>query len=97
MPGTLEKSSDDKIKIYETVLSSPGMAAKCKIMLQLSRRDILLLSSVIETGLEPGKNETGSNLAGFLPEECVDDLKVIVAEILKKAELTEFYEKLKML
>lgn len=38
----------EKFKIFETALSSPGMSEKCKIVLQLSRQNILLLGWLIE-------------------------------------------------
>ena len=38
----------NKLKIYETVLSSPGMNEKCKVNLMISRQNILLLSRFIE-------------------------------------------------
>ena len=44
-------ANKEKSKIFETVLSSPGMHEKCKIVLLLSRQNILLLSRLIETGL----------------------------------------------
>ena len=42
------KANKEKSKIFETVLSSPGMNEKCKIVLMLSRQNILLLSRLIE-------------------------------------------------
>ena len=97
MTSALGRPADDKLKIYETVLSSPGMNEKCKISLQLSRQHILLLSRIIESGLSPDKKETEDDIIGFLPKESLEELRLIMDEILRKGGLTEFYEKLKSL
>ena len=86
----------EKIKIYEAVLSSPGMSEKCKIPLQLSRQTILLLSRLIEDGLKTAGNNS-EDLISLLPKESVEELHTVVPELLKKSGLTEFYEKLKSL
>jgi hypothetical protein len=86
----------EKIKVYETVLSSPGMGDKCKVVLHLSRQNILLLSRLIETGLNSGK-ENPDELIGLLSNESREELETVVPEFLKKGGLTEFYEKLKSL
>jgi len=41
----------DVTRIYETVLSIPGMNDHVKISLSLSRKNVLLLSKIIERGL----------------------------------------------
>jgi len=40
MSSTINK---EKLKIFETILSSPGMSEKCKITIQISRQQVLLL------------------------------------------------------
>jgi hypothetical protein len=86
-----------KLKIYETVLSSPGMGEKCKIMLQLSRQNILLLSRIIESGLEAEKKEMNDDILMLLTQEGLEELRKVLEEILSKGGLTDFYEKLKLL
>ena len=46
-------------KIYEAVLSSPGMEDRVRIDLKISRKNILLISRLIEHGLdiEDGKRD----------------------------------------
>lgn len=90
-------TSKEKIKIFETVLSSPGMNEKCKINLMISRQNILLLGRLIETGLLIEKKSFEDEIISSLPKESLEEFKGIHEEILKKAELTEFYEKLKLL
>lgn len=88
---------NQKIKIYETVLSSPGMCDKCKIILQLSRQNILLLSRIIEIGLEADKKEMNDDILMLLTEEGLEEFRKVLDEILSKGGLTDFYKKLKTL
>jgi hypothetical protein len=86
-----------KLKIYETVLSSPGMGEKCKIILQLSRQNILLLSRIIELGIEVDKKEMNGDILMLLSKEGLEEFTKLIDEILNKGGLTDFYEKLKSL
>ena len=87
----------DKSKIFETILSSPGMTEKCKINLQLSRQNILLLSRLIEAGLLTKEHSFDDDILHAFPKEVGEEFRTIHEEILRKAELTEFYERLKLL
>ena len=93
--ATIEKK--EKSKIFETVLSSPGMTEKCKVVLMLSRQNILLLSRLIEAGLLTEKQKFDDEIISALPKESFEEFKTIHQEILKKGDLTEFYERLKFL
>jgi hypothetical protein len=86
--------SKDKMKVLETVLSSPGMAEKCRISLQVSRQSILLLGRLIEAGLS---SETRDDLLAVLPKETAEELQAVQEELLKKGALTDFYQRLKSL
>jgi hypothetical protein len=90
-------ASKEKSKIFETVLSSPGMTEKCKIVLLLSRQNILLLGRLIETGLLSDQQNFKDEIISVLPKESLEEFKAIHEEILRKSDLTEFYEKLKSL
>jgi len=90
-------ASKEKSKIFETVLSSPGMTEKCKIVLLLSRQNILLLTRLIESGLLTNEQSFGDEIIAALAKESVEEFKTIHEEILRKSNLTEFYEKLKSL
>lgn len=85
----------EKSKIFQTVLSSPGMSEKCKISLTVSRQNILLLSRLIEAGFLTDKNPFGDEIIEALPENSLEEFKTIHEEILRKGDLTEFYERLK--
>ena len=83
-------------KIYETVLSSPGMTDSVKFDLRMSRKNVLLISRLIENGLTSEENKK-DELFNQLPKETIDELQILVNDMLKKAGLSEFYEKLKSL
>lgn len=87
----------EKSKIFETILSSPGMTEKCKITMQLSRQNVLLLSRLIEAGLLTKEQLFEDAIIQALPNESGEAFRAIHEEILKKANLTEFYERLKSL
>jgi hypothetical protein len=97
MNSEVMKPENEKLKIYEAVLSSPGMGEKCKIILQLSRQNILLLARIIELGLEADKKEMKADILALLSEEDLEEFQKIANEILSKGGLTDFYEKLKSL
>lgn len=97
MNNVTTNANKEKSKIFQTVLSSPGMTEKCKITMMVSRQNILLLGRLIEAGLLTDKNSFEDEIIAALPKESLDEFKMIHEEILKKAELTDFYEKLKQL
>lgn len=92
--GTANK---EKSKVFQTILSSPGMNEKCKINLTLSRQNILLLTRLIEAGLLSDKNSFDDEIIAALPEGSLAEFKTIHEEILRKSELTDFYQCLKSL
>jgi hypothetical protein len=87
----------EKSKVFQTILSSPGMAQKCKINLTLSRQNILLLSRLIEAGLLTDNSPFDDEIIVALPEGSLAEFKTIHEEILRKSELTDFYQCLKSL
>lgn len=89
-PGKKEKS-----KVFEMILCSPGMAETCKISFKVTRQNVLVLSRLIEAGILDSKNIFEDDILGSLPPESVTEFKAIHEEILKKAGLADFYEKLK--
>lgn len=87
----------EKAKIFETVFSSPGMKETCKIVLNPSRQTILLLSHLIEQGIERKDAEKGDELLSYLPSDASTELRGIADELLKKSELSDFYLRVKSL
>lgn len=86
----------EKLKVYEALLCSPGMSESIKVSFSMSRKDILVLSRVIETGLKVGGVDADS-IISLIPQESKEQFIQVVGEILKKAGLSDFNEKLKEL
>ena len=76
-------SNKDVTKVYETMLKSSWMKEEVKVVLKLSRRDILLLNQIIEKGL------ASEDTKQFIPEEAAGSIREIAAGMLAKAELTD--------
>jgi len=90
-------TTNDVAKVYDTILSIPGMNETVKIDLKMSRKNVLLLNSVIELGLKAKDDEKSSNLLNSVPEESLKELKALANDCLQKAGLIDLSEKLKML
>jgi hypothetical protein len=85
-------TKNDVAKVFDTVLSIPGMSEMVKIDLKISRKNVLLLSCLIEQGLLLEKDP--ANLIGNISEEGFSDLKNIARDCLEKAGLVELNQKL---
>lgn len=84
------------IKLYDTVFTVPGMSEPVKVDLKLSRKNILLLSKIIERGIHvKGNEEKGDSIMDIVQPETVDELLLIAEELLQKAQLSDVNEKLK--
>ena len=85
----------DLAKLYETVLSIPGMNDAVKIDLRIPRKNVLLISKLIQKGLAGDKKNAGtiSILEGLSPES-ITELQAVSKDLLTKAGLTEMNEKL---
>lgn len=84
-------------KIYDTILSIPGMNETVKIDLRVSRNNILLLNHVIERGLSNNGKKKDNDLLDSIPKENLEDLRVFAKDCLQKAGLIELSEKLNSL
>ena len=89
-------TTNDVAKVYDTILSIPGMNETVKIDSKISRRNVLLLHSVIERGLTV-KDENQSSILSIVPKETLSELTSFADECLQKAGLTDLREKLKAL
>lgn len=88
----------DVARIYETVLSIPGMNDNVKISLNITRKNVLLLSKVIERGLSAKvPDDKSNNLLDIVPNENLQELVLLAADMLGKAGLTEMNQKLQSL
>ncbi len=89
-------AKNDVAKVYETVLSIPGMNDEVKVSLKISRKNLLLLNKVIERGLNGKESEDKSvTVLDSVPKETLQELGEIAGQLLNKAGLTEMNEKLK--
>lgn len=89
-------SKTEIAKIYETLLSIPGMNEKIKIDLRIARKNVLFLSKIIERGLSSKENDDKiTGVLEIVSSEILQELILISGEILEKAGLTDMNEKLK--
>lgn len=87
-------TTTDVARIYDTVLSIPGMNDHVKIDLKISRKNVLLLNSVIERGLMVKEDDKTQGLLSGVSKETLQELKDFAGECLQKAGLVELNEKL---
>lgn len=87
-------TTNDVAKVFDTILSIPGMNEVVKIDLKISRKNALLLNHVIKRGLSAKEDEKLSVLLTSIPEENLQELKQFGDECLQKAGLIELSEKL---
>ena len=90
-------TTNDVARVFDTILSIPGMNETVKIDLKISRKNVLLLNHVIERGLTAPDDEKSSILLSAIPDENLTDLKQLAEECLQKAGLAELREKLQTL
>ena len=81
-------------QVYETLLCTPGMNEVVKIDVKVNRKIVLLISHVIERGLDQ-KNNDEQGLLGLIPEDTIGELRQFAEECLGKAGLKELSEKMK--
>ena len=89
-------TTNEVAQVFDTILSSPGMSEAIKIDLRISRKNVLLLTHVIEQGLDE-KGEGKGSMFASAPEEARQELKELSNDFLQKAGLVELSEKFKAL
>jgi hypothetical protein len=97
MSSVANEKKEERARIFETVLSSPGMSEACKIVLNPTRQTIVVLCRLLEKGMDKNGDGKGDEILSFLPAESLSELQVISDELLKKSGLADFYQRLKML
>lgn len=90
-------TTTDVAKVYDTIMSIPGMNETVKIDIRISRKNVLLLNSVIKRGLTAKDDEKAANLLEGIPKETLQELDAFADDCLTKAGLNELNEKLKAL
>ena len=89
-------SKNDITRVYETVLTVPGMNEFVKVDLKMPRKNVLLLSKIIERGMGIENSEgKETNILDIVPAETIEELKEVSLDLLQKAGLSEMNEKLK--
>jgi len=90
-------TTNDVVRVYDTIMSIPGMNEQVKIDIKISRKNVLLLNSVIKRGLISKEDDKASPFLNGVPKETLQELTVFADECLGKAGLTELCEKLNSL
>lgn len=90
-------SAKDVSVVYETLLASPGMNDTVKISLQIPRKQVLLLSKLIEVGIAARGDDTKGSVLTIVDTATLEELAGFSGELLKKAGLTEMNEKINVL
>lgn len=85
----------EKARIFETILSSPGMNEKCKLSLFVSRQSLLLLCRLMEAGLLTKEWPITDDFLQTLPSDSLEEIKALQEEMLRKAGLADFYQRMK--
>src|SRR6476659_7760775 len=89
------QTTDTMAKVFETVLSIPGMNDIVKIQLSIPRKNVLLLSKVIERALTGKESLNDDSILCIASVENLEEVSSISDELLKKAGLIEMNENLK--
>ncbi|MFV8369608.1 hypothetical protein [Flavobacterium sp. LB2R40] len=85
-------TTNDVAKVFDTILSTPGMNEMVKIDLKISRKNVLLLHHIIERGMTMENDVSG--VLGSLSKEGLSELKNVAEECLQKAGIVELNQKL---
>jgi hypothetical protein len=87
-------TNNEMAQVFDTVLSSPGMNEAVRIDMRISRKAVLLLHQIIQSGLSGKGQQEMLPLSGFLSSETQEELKGLGNDFLQKAGLVEMSEKL---
>ncbi|MDO6431547.1 hypothetical protein Q4E93_13160 [Flavitalea sp. BT771] len=80
-------------KMYDAVLSLRALHTNVKLDIRVPCRMVLLLAMAVEQGLSV--TDPGNLLKKIISEEDQGKLLELTAEMLKKAEVEDFHQKLK--
>jgi len=87
-------TTNEVAQVLDTILSSPGMNEAVRIDMKISRRNVLLLSQIIERGLSQKGEEGSLNLFANASDDTKQEIKGLADDCLQKAGLVELSEKL---
>ena len=83
--------------VYEALLAPDTMSTAVKISLNITRKQALLLSKVIERGLSVQQEDGQVGILSVVDDAELTKLQGLSADLLKKAGLTEMIDKLNSL
>jgi hypothetical protein len=83
--------------VYETLLTSPGMNDPVKIDLRIPRKNVLLLSKLIELGLSMKDEKAEGSLLSIVDATTLNELKGVADDMLTKGGLAAMNDKLNAL
>ncbi|MEP6749412.1 MAG: hypothetical protein ABJB86_16875 [Bacteroidota bacterium] len=88
-------AKNEVTKIYETILSIPGMNDQIKIVITIPRKNVLFLSKAIERGITiKDPDEKTPNVLDMVPKDDLKELVTLATDMLEKAGLTSMNQKL---
>lgn len=87
-------NKEDVGKVYDTLLSIPGMNEIVKLDLKVNRKTVLLLSQVVSRGLKSKVADQDYGLPDVIEKGTIQELEQAVSECLQKAGLVELSDKL---
>ena len=79
--------------LYETLLASPGMNETVKVVLSLPRKQVLVLSKIIEAGMSAKGEGDKAGWLAMADETMLKDINGVNIELLQKAGLAEMNER----
>jgi hypothetical protein len=82
-------------KVYETLLSVPGMNDAVKMDLKIPRKTVLLLTEVLRKGMSKEIHNQGFGMADSISEPALKELDALILECIEKAGLTELSGRLR--
>jgi hypothetical protein len=86
--------SEWKRQSFAVILKMPDLKNRVKLDLRISKRDLLFLARLIDVEVDLKIKREEGELLGLLSDESRTELKGIRDELLKRAELEEFYGEL---
>jgi hypothetical protein len=87
-------SKNDAAVVYETLLTSPGMNDDVKISIRIPRKNVLILSKILELGLSAKNGTDSDSFFTVVNGSTIEEIKTISADLLAKAGLTDTYNRL---
>jgi len=88
-------TTNEVARLYDTLMSIPGMNEMVKVDMKISRKNILLLHRALLRGLSDKQDDKVQNLLENISGDSLAELKSIADEYLSKAGLSDLNEKLK--